>query len=734
MTGDETLSNLAAALGIEPDYTDALGVKRHAPDETIAALCGAFGFDVSPNAVDALRHEAHRTLLPPAAVVRKAPGGPVSVDITVEVGRAANPFEWTLTLEDGAVVEGRATPADMMLVRDPSMGGQRVERRRWVLRDTPAHGYHRLHLASRRGGGPDSVADLIVAPTQCYVPPALGRNTRLWGFALQLYGLRSGTNWGIGDFSDLHSFIRTAASLGADIVGLNPLHALFPSRPEACSPYSPSSRLFLNILYLDVTAVPDFRESNEAQRVADADRFRALRGEAVRAPLVAYGDVAALKLPVLEQLYASFRQKHLGGDGSEPSARGDAFRRFQRERGDALVRLGVFEALSERFAGRPDWRDWPEAFRTPDSDAVRRFAEEREDRVEFFQYLQWECDRQLHAASAAAADAEMGIGLYQDIAVGLDRTGAEAWANRHLLADGASIGAPPDDWNLKGQNWGLVPYDPRRLRQARYMPLREMFRALMAPGGALRIDHVMGLRRLFWIPDGRAPSEGAYVRYPFDDLLGIVALESWRQRCMVIGEDLGTVPAGFRERMQRERIYSYRLFYFARGKNGAIAAPEDYPPQSVASVSTHDLATLPGYWTGHDLAVRAALGLFPSAETERDAAETRREDRERIVEALRQYGLLPPGEEPSAGAMPFELVLAVHRYLAQCGSRLMVVQLEDILDIVEQANMPGTTTEHPNWRRKVGPDLDALAGDPRVLTLAAALRALRPGPVGKAHG
>jgi (1->4)-alpha-D-glucan 1-alpha-D-glucosylmutase len=501
-----------------------------------------------------------------------------------------------------------------------------------------------------------------------------------------------------------------------------------------CSPYSPSSRLFLNILYLDATAVPDFRESNEAQQVADADRFRALRSRAAGAALVEYGDVAALKLPVLEQLYASFLRKHLGGDGSEPSARGDAFRRFQRERGDALVRLGVFEALSERFAGRPDWRDWPEEFRTPDSDAVRRFADEREDRVEFFQYLQWECDRQLHAASAAAADADMGIGLYQDMAVGLDRAGAEAWANRHLLANGASIGAPPDDWNLKGQNWGLVPYDPRRLRHARYMPLREMFRALMAAGGALRIDHVMGLRRLFWIPDGRAPSEGAYVRYPLEDLLGIVALESWRQRCMVIGEDLGTVPAGFRETMQRERIYSYRLFYFARRKDGAIAAPDDYPPQSVASVSTHDLATLPGYWTGHDLAVRAALGLFPSAETERSAAESRREDRKRIVETLRQHGLLPSTEEPGAGEMPFELVLAVHGYLAQCGSRLMVVQLEDILNIVEQANMPGTTTEHPNWRRKVEPGLDALAADPRVDAVAAALRALRPGPAGKTRG
>ncbi len=732
MTGDETLSGLAAALGIEPDYTDAMGVARRAPDETIAALCGAFGVDPSPAALDALRHEARQYPLPPAVVIRKTPGGPVAVDLAIEAGKAAVPLEWTLTLEDGAVLEGRILPADMALVRGSSSGRYGTEYRRLVLRDAPPHGYHRLHVAARRGAVQDGVSDLIVAPMQCYLPPALGRDRRMWGFALQLYALRSDANWGIGDFTDLQKFVEMAAGMGADIVGLNPLHALFPFRPEAYSPYSPSSRLFLNILYLDATAVPDFRESNEAQCVAAADRFRSLRDQAARAPLVEYRDVAALKLPVLEQLYASFRRKHLGGD--EPSARGDAFRRFQRERGGPLARLGIFEALSEHFAGRPDWRAWPEAFRAPDTEAVRRFAAERQDRVEFFQYLQWECERQLEAASATATDAEMGVGLYQDLAVGLDPTGAEAWANQHLLASGAAIGAPPDAWNLKGQNWGLVPYDPKRLRRARYGPLRSMFRAIMATGGAMRIDHAMGLQRLFWIPDGGQPVDGAYVRYPFEDLLGIVALESWRQRCMVIGEDLGTVPAGFRERMRRERIYSYRLFYFERSKDGAPAAPEDYPAGSVAAVSTHDLATLPGYWTGRDLAVRAELDLYPSAELERATVLARQEDRKRMVEALRGRGLLASMEELPADAMPFDLALAVHRYLAQCSSRLMAVQLEDILDIVEQANVPGTTTEHPNWRRKMPENLDALAADPRMRALAAALRELRPGAARKARG
>lgn len=266
------------------------------------------------------------------------------------------------------------------------------------------------------------------------------------------------------------------------------------------------------------------------------------------------------------------------------------------------------------------------------------------------------------------------------------------------------------------------------------MPIREMFRAIMAAGGALRIDHVMGLHRLFWIPDGQEPSAGAYVRYPFDDLLGIVALESWRQGCMVIGEDLGTVPEGFRERMQRERIYSYRLLFFERNEAGAPAAPDEYPADSVAAVSTHDLATLPGFWADHDLAVRSEHLLYPSADLERKAKEERESDRKMILEALRRHDLLPAACGSDAGPMPSDLVLAVHRYLAQCRSRLMVVQLEDILDILEQANLPGTVSEHPNWRRKIDIDLDALAEEPRIRALAAALRELRPAGRSAAQG
>lgn len=735
MTGDDTLVRLAAALGIELAYTDVAGIARRAPDDTLEALCHAFGFAAGTAAerraaLGALQDEGRSVLVPPAVVARKAPGGTVAVDLALEAGTASVSLEWALALEDGALLEGRAVPADMPVVKVEQSGGRATEYRRWVLREAPAHGYHRLHLVARGRAALHAAADLVVAPAQCFVPPALGRGRRMWGIALQLYALRSEDNWGIGDFTDLRKFVSAAAGLGADVVGLNPLHALFPSRPEHCSPYSPSSRLFLNLLYLDVTAVSGYRETAEAQRVVESERFRSLHERAVRAPLIDYEAVAALKLPVLEHLFAWFRRRHLG---TEPSVLGDAFRQFQREHGIALAQIGLFDALGERFAGEPDWRHWPEDMRKPDSAAVRHFAAERRDRIELFQYLQWECSRQLRAASIAAAEAGMGIGLYQDLAVGVDRTGAEAWANQDLLAAGAAIGAPPDAWNLNGQNWGLVPYDPRRLRRAKYLPLRETLRAVMGTGGAIRIDHVMGFRRLFWVPDGRHAADGAYVRYPFEDLLGIVALESWRQGCMVIGEDLGTVPTGFRERMQQERIYSYRLLYFDRSKDGEMRPPESYPEQSIASVGTHDLATLTGYWAGRDLAVRAGLGLYPSDEAASAAVDERRDDRRRIVRALRRRGLLPAGDADDV-PMSSALALAVHRYLASCGSGLMVVQLEDILDVADQVNLPGTTTEQPNWRRKLDPAIEALSGDPRIRALAEALGELRPRRRGKARG
>ena len=530
-------------------------------------------------------------------------------------------------------------------------------------------------------------------PSACGYLPV---RQRLWGIAVQLYGLRSANNWGIGDFTDLARMARLAARLGADALGINPLHAQFPGDPRRFSPYAPSHRCFLDVSYIDVEAVEGF----EATMRPPLD---AARG----ADRVDYAAVASAKLPVLQRLHRAFR------------ARGDsaAFHHFEADGGEALRRFATFQALAEHFGPERTWRAWPPAFRDARGEAVAEFAARNDDRIEFFAWLQFVADAQLAAAARAAKDAGMEIGLYQDLALGADADGAESWMNRGLMAEGVRVGAPPDDWNLNGQNWGLPPYNPIALRDADYAPFVAVLRAAMRHAGALRIDHAMSLERLFWIPDGAPPADGGYVRYPVEDLFAVVAREGAAQRCVVIGEDLGTLPEGFDARMRTTAMLSYRLLYFAQGPHEEFLSPPDYPADALVAATTHDLATLPGFWRGRDLELRRELGLFPSAALETEARARRERERAALLRAFNREGLAQG-----------DFVEAAYRFLARTPSRLLLLQIEDVLGIEEQANLPGTTTEHPNWRRKLPVGLDALEADPRLAGVAAAIAGERPKP------
>ncbi len=375
------------------------------------------------------------------------------------------------------------------------------------------------------------------------------------------------------------------------------------------------------------------------------------------------------------------------------------------------------------------WPVWPRAYRSPASREVEQFAQERIARIEYFEYLQWQAALQLQSASARARDLGYGVGVYQDLAISIDRAGAESWANQDVYAVGASIGAPPDEVNLKGQNWGLPPLRPERLKAARYEPFIATLRANMCYSGALRIDHVMGLYRLYWIPPGASAAGGAYVGYPFDDLLTLLALESHRHRCMVIGEDLGTVPDDVRAGLSRARVMSYRLLFFERTAEGEYTRPAEYPADALVAASTHDLATLSGFWEGHDLDVRQSLDLFPSEALREQYVANRAAERARLVAALAREKLLTEGEvDPMISPMTPALNRAVHAYLAFTPSRLMVVQPEDVLGVRDQANMPGTVDEHPNWRRKLPITLEAFEHDARFHALTDTLANLRPAP------
>lgn len=541
-------------------------------------------------------------------------------------------------------------------------------------------------------------------------PQALEDGGRRWGLSVQLYALRTERTWGIGDFSALAELMRGAAALGACAVGVNPIHALFPSRPSHASPYSPSSRRFLNTLYLDVEAVEDFATCGAARDMVQAPGFRARLDQVRAADRVSYRAVAGLKYSVLTAIYDSFCKQCLESAG-HPRAR--AFRDFQDREGPTLRQFAIFHALA---ATRPeiDWRHWPREYVDPDSPPVAAFAAEHAAAVEFHEYLQWQAALQLERVNEVARECGMSIGLYADLAVGADPTGAECWSGQAFLARGATIGAPPDPLNLFGQNWGLPPLDPFALADAGYAPLTDLWRSNMRCG-ALRIDHILGLVRLFWIPAGAPAAEGAYVRYPWRELLGLLAAQSRRSRCLVVGEDLGTVPEGLREAMHEAGLLSYRLLYFEQ-HDGRFRAPAEYPADALVAAGTHDLPSLAMWWSGEDVDLRERLGLWPNDATREAELDQRRHARGALAEALRQEGLAIDG-----GVSAETPVEAIHAFLARTPCKLLMVQLEDVLGLRMQVNLPGTVEEHPNWRQRLPCSIaDALA-HPRMRRIAALL-------------
>ncbi len=598
----DLLSTLAREAGIQAEYRDVQGQLHHTTPEVQRALLAAMGYDAATEGEiqDSLAR-LRRDEFPPVIVMRT----PVR-DL---------PFsgDWTLTLENGEFIEGRA------------------EERIHFRRELPL-GYHTLRVE-------DKETRLIVAPGSAYAPDWLLRGEKAWGIACHLYTVASARNWGIGDFADLKDLLHMTAGEGGRVVAVNPFHALSPQEPEQASPYWPSSRTFLNPLYVALSAPPTV----------------------ATAALIDYGDVARTKYAALRKVAARL-SGHPGVDD------------FIRQGGDALEDFCLFSALSDRLAG--PWSGWPEAFRDPRSRDVRAFLRDHGSEVRVHATLQWLAERQL-ADAAAGTDAV----LMRDLAVGVSPNGAEAWHRQDLYPKGVRFGAPPDPLGPRGQDWGLPPPDPHALRAQAYEPLTTTWRANMRRAGALRIDHVMALERLFWIPPGGTAADGAYVSYPVDDLFALLALESLRAKCLIVGEDLGTVPHGFRERMAKDNMLSTRLFYFERHPNGFFKRPETYPARSVIQAATHDLPTLAGYW--------------------RDADG---EERALILGALKDQGLLDDRPDIAVD----EIIAAVHAFLGLSASQLALINLGDVIGATTRLNVPGTADEYPNWRARLTETLDAI--------------------------
>ena len=677
------LRRLARAAGIAPDWWDVAGRRTDVTDDTMRALLAAMRLPAGSagEARDSLRflsETGERRALSETALARD--GERAALSLPLEAGMGPSPLWLTIEREDDGRERVRLD-ADAGTV-GIAAGIDGRDARRWIvtLPELP-QGRHRV----MRDDAPDLACHLTVAPAGCHLPPAIAEGRRLFGVSAQLYALRRGGDGGIGDFTTLRLLCEAAARTGADAVGVNPLHMLFPGNRERASPYHPSDRRFLDPLYIDVPGIA----------VPARD-------------VVAYPEVWAAKTAALEARFA-------GLSGGEAKAL-DAFVAAQ---GAPLRRFAAFQAITEACPGVP-WQDWPAELRAPDGPGVAAFAAAHADRVRFHFYLQFLADAQLAAAAAAGRAAGLGLGLYRDLAVGAAADGAEAWADAEDLGAGAWVGAPPDPLAPQGQNWHLPPPIPHRRGRDGFAAFASLLAANMRHAGVLRIDHVMGLARLFWIPEGGSGADGAYVAYPLEALLAQAALESVRARCMVIGEDLGTVPPGLRDRLTEAAMLGYRVLLLER--DGAAFRPSAaYPSRALACVSTHDLPPLAGWWEGADIAERSALGFVPAGE---DPVATRATDRAELSRALAEDGALAAGAaEPSVT----EAVVAAHRFVARTPSDLMLVQADDLAGARIGVNLPGTDTERPNWRRRLPVPVESLLESEPATAILAAVRAERNG-------
>jgi (1->4)-alpha-D-glucan 1-alpha-D-glucosylmutase len=724
----EALGQLCAHYGIATGYHDLWGTHHAVAPSALQALLSAFDPSLPknpdwPQALQQARSAAWEQQLSPVVAIRD---DYTHWGVQLRLPRETAWLHWQLRNEAGDTVaeSGQDVHALGEAGQTERHGQTWVERHLPIDRRLPC-GYYRLRVDSV-----DTECLVICAPLHCHRPAALQHGRRVWGPAIQLYALRSPHNWGIGDFGDLPALIRQMAERGADIIGLNPLHALFTHNPAHASPYSPCSRQHLNVLYIAVPQVEGYAECAAARTHVGTDTFQR-RLAALRAqPLVDYSGVAQAKLEVLALLHAHFAAVHLA---AAPDALGQDFLAFVARGGEALKRHALFEAIQAHLhAADPavwGWPAWPREWQDPEGEQALAFALRHADRVQFRQYLQWQADRQLNAAHATCRALGMGVGLYLDLAVSVDRGGSDTWGHQDCFAVDASVGAPPDDFNPSGQGWGLPPLRPDRLRQHHYRIFIDTLRSNMRGAGAIRIDHVMGLMRLFWIPPACTPRGGAYVHYALDEMMAIVALESQRSQCLVIGEDLGTVADSMREALARNDVLSYRLLYFERQGDGNFLPPAHYPAAALVAISTHDLATLAGWWGAYDLQLRQQLGLLPDPKLLEQQLFERMQDRTRLVLALHHAGLLRDDElvAAAASAIPSARTrAAVHAWVAGAPSAVMMVQVEDVLGLVEQVNVPSTVRECPNWQRKLPVDLDALGADTAMAELARSLSALRP--------
>jgi 4-alpha-glucanotransferase len=709
-----SLAELADRLGVAAEYEDWAGENVRVPAATLVSVLAALGVtaETERDCVAALAaHDRWYWSRPLPAIVVGRTGAQTRFWAHVTEDEAVGVW---LELEDGTVRDHIRQAGNSP---GPLLDGRRIGEASFVLPDDLPPGYHRVHLRSGRDEANEASAALIVAPDWLGLPTRLG-SRRGWGLAAQLYSVRSRGSWGVGDLTDLTDLaVWSAFRHGADYLLVNPLHAAAPTIPMEPSPYLPASRRYVNPLYLRIEAIPEFAE------LPDQGSLRQLRSgvqQHVEALDVIDRDAAwAAKRASLQLLYRAPRA----------AGRELAYTAYCAREGAALDDFATWCALAERYGD--DWRDWPESLRHPAGAGIAEFAETHWQAVDFHRWLQWQLDEQLAAAQSRAVAAGMAIGIIGDLAVGVHPCGADAWALQDVLALGVTAGAPPDEFNQLGQDWSQPPWRPDRLAEREYLPFRALIAAALRHAGGVRIDHIMGLFRLWWVPQGSPPSHGTYVRYDHEAMLSIVVLEAYRADALVVGEDLGTVEPWVRDYLADRGVLGTSILWFEvdsdePGDGPAQPRPaERWREYCLSSVTTHDLPPTAGYLSGEHVRLRNSLGLLTKPVAEE--MDSDRAAQAAWLAELHRVELLPAGI--GSDDDPEHIVVALYKYLGRTPSRLLGAALTDAVGDRRTQNQPGTIDEYPNWRVPLaGPDglpllLEDVFTDRRAAALAEVLRA-----------
>ncbi len=694
MNKDDLLKEIAGFEGIIHEYHDVWGNKHTARPEIIEAVIAALGYPVeNPSSLkeffDQKRITQIERLIDPVVFIN----GIFKDEITLRVP-AHFVSEKRLLIEvfdeDSEPVTGQDVKLSELEFKGTVEGPSgRFNEHAIKLNESLKTGYYQLRVEL---DGSIIHSKLIVCPARAYIPERL-KHERLWGLGINLFEINSSRNQAIGDLTDLKTIVQwTAKELEGHFVALNPFHHTTNRYPYGISPYSPVSRLYTNPIYIDLMAVEELEDDISSIKA----EFNSLKTSA----LIDYDRVFEKKIKFLKKAFLRFYNLHL----KRNTERGRDFLAYIKEEGRDLHCHALYMAIYEYFsrAGMYGWKVWPDGFRHPEAESVRAFEASHQKEILFQKYLQWLFNEQLSAVERTSVESDLSIGLCRDLAIGSLEEGSDVWANQRLFVSGCSVGAPPDAFSPLGQDWGFPPLAPGALRQEGYDFFIKLIRKNLSYAGALRIDHALGLFRLFWIPAGAEPSDGIYIRYPADELLSILALESQRNRSVIIAEDLGTVPPEVRDKLRRFDMLSFRLLYFEKDySTGEYLPPVAYPEKAVVSTTTHDLPTLQGFWLGRDIQKKKELGRYPHDTVLETDLRERQYDRWRLLRALNNEGLLPEKVEldpAKTERLTEELIIAIYRFLAKTPSMLLQVNLNDLIGVVDQTNLPGTLTEYPNWQ------------------------------------